>query len=63
MIRFVIFAASGAITNTAGKATARLIPHLFSVATVKTTPAPFATKVFIAVTSPVIGSTNKKLCT
>jgi hypothetical protein len=37
--------------------------HLSSVAAVNTASAPLATNVFIAVTSPVIGNTSKKLCT
>jgi hypothetical protein len=58
---FVIFIASGCMISTIGKATKKLIPHLFNVATVNRADRPFATSVFTPVTMPVIGSTNRKL--
>jgi hypothetical protein len=54
--------ASGAINSTIGKATSKLMPHLRIVAAVNTATIPLATIVLTAVTIPVMGNTNKKLC-
>lgn len=57
----VSFNANGATSSTAGKAIAKLIAHLSSIAKVNTAAASLATIVFIAVTNPVMGNTSKKL--
>jgi hypothetical protein len=49
------------MNNTQGKATNKLMPHLWSVDIVSTAFAPLATIVLIPVTIPVIGKTSRKL--